>query len=193
MENLKQNGLKSVQGPSKVSEELANYIKSNEIDMIKKTLQEENNIEYDLKNYIDKINVDESFTYKYDKKKKQKYTIQNGIKTYIRDRKVAMNALKKANHKCEVDSEHEVFLRRNVEVGYTESHHLVPMAYSDIFDVSLDVEENIVSLCSNCHNQIHYGADADKLIEKLYEERKDALASVGIIITLEQLLSMYGY
>ena len=43
------------------------------------------------------------------------------------------------------------------------------------------------------HNQIHYGADADKLIEKLYEERKDALASVGIIITLEQLLSMYGY
>ena len=40
LENLKQNGLKSVQGPSKVSEELANYIKSNEIDMIKKTLQE---------------------------------------------------------------------------------------------------------------------------------------------------------
>ena len=41
LENLKQNGLKSVQGPSKVSEELANYIKSNEIDMIKETLQEE--------------------------------------------------------------------------------------------------------------------------------------------------------
>ena len=57
------------------------------------------------------------------------------------------------------------------------------MAFSEQFNVSLDVEENIVSLCSNCHNQIHYGADADKLIEKLYEERKDALASVGIIIT----------
>ena len=67
------------------------------------------------------------------------------------------------------------------------------MAFSEQFNVSLDVEENIVSLCSNCNNQIHYGADADKLIEKLYEERKDALASVGIIITLEQLLSMYGY
>lgn len=67
------------------------------------------------------------------------------------------------------------------------------MAFSEQFNVSLDVEENIVSLCSNCHNQIHYGADADKLIEKLYEERKDALASVGIIITLEQLLLMYGY
>lgn len=50
------------------------------------------------------------------------------------------------------------------------------MAFSEQFNVSLDVEENIVSLCSNSHNQIHYGADADKLIEKLYEERKDALA-----------------
>lgn len=191
LENLKQNGLKSVQGPSKVSEELANYIKSNEIDMIKKTLQEENNIEYDLKNYIDKINVDENFTYKYDKKKKQKYTIQNGIKTYIRDRKVAMNALKKANHKCEVDSEHEVFLRRNVEVGYTESHHLVPMAYSDIFDVSLDVEENMVSLCSHCHNLLHYGKDFERVLEKLYYERVNHLNKVGIYISFDQLREMY--
>ena len=37
LENLKQNGLKSVQGPSKVSEELSNYIKLNEIEMIKDT------------------------------------------------------------------------------------------------------------------------------------------------------------
>lgn len=67
------------------------------------------------------------------------------------------------------------------------------MAFSEEFDVSLDVEENIVSLCSNCHNQIHYGKDADVLLRKLYEERKDALASVGIKITLERLLEMYGY
>ena len=159
--------------------------------MIKKTLQEDNNIEYDLKNYIYKINVDENFTYKYDKKKKQKYTIQNGIKTYIRDRKVAMNALKKANHKCEVDSEHEVFLRRNVDVGYTESHHLVPMAYSDIFDVSLDVEENMVSLCSHCHNLLHYGKDFERVLEKLYYERVNHLNKVGIYISFDQLREMY--
>lgn len=94
---------------------------------------------------------------------------------------------------CEINSDHPTFIRKNSGKNYTEPHHLVPMAFSEQFNVSLDVEENIVSLCSNCHNQIHYGADADKLIEKLYEERKDALASVGIIITLEQLLSMYGY
>ena len=42
-------------------------------------------------------------------------------------------------------------------------------------------------------NQIHYGKDADVLLRKLYEERKNALASAGIIITLERLLEMYGY
>lgn len=67
------------------------------------------------------------------------------------------------------------------------------MAFSDEFEVSLDVEENIVSLCSNCHNQIHYGKDADKLIAKLYEERKDILKKVGIVISLDRLLAMYGY
>ena len=106
---------------------------------------------------------------------------------------VSINALAHANYLCEINSDHPTFIRKNSGKNYTEPHHLVPMAFSEQFNVSLDVEENIVSLCSNCHNQIHYGADADKLIEKLYEERKDALASVGIIITLEQLLSMYGY
>ena len=67
------------------------------------------------------------------------------------------------------------------------------MAYSDEFDVSLDVEENIVSLCSNCHNQIHYGVDADKLIKKLYADRKDLLSTVGIDISVSRLLEMYGY
>lgn len=161
LENLKQNGLKSVQGPSKVSEELSNYIKLNEIEMIKETLQKDNNIiEDNLKDDVEKINLDENFTYKYDKKKKRKYTIQNGIKTYILDRKVAMNALKKANHKCEVHPEHEVFLRRNVEIGYTESHNLFPMSYSEMFD-------------------------------ELYYKRINHLNKVGIYISFEQLRKMY--
>jgi Zn-finger protein len=55
----------------------------------------------------------------------------------------------------------------------------------------LDVEENIVSLCSTCHNHIHYGEGAEELLKKLYKTRKKALASVGIVITEEELLSYY--
>ena len=68
---------------------------------------------------------------------------------------------------------------------------MVPMAYSDEFVVSLDVEENIVSLCSNCHNEIHYGRDAARLIKMLYESRKTSLEQVGIKVTLKRLLEMY--
>lgn len=67
------------------------------------------------------------------------------------------------------------------------------MSYQDRYDVSLDEEENIISLCSNCHNQIHYGKDADILIKKLYDERKWFLKNVGINIDLEHLLRMYGF
>ena len=94
---------------------------------------------------------------------------------------------------CEIEVEHPTFIRKKSNEKYTEPHHLIPMAFSEKFDVSLDVEENIVSLCSNCHNQIHYGKDADVLLTKLYEERKDVLLSVGIDITLKELLAMYGY
>ena len=65
------------------------------------------------------------------------------------------------------------------------------MKYSDDFSVSLDVPANIVSLCSNCHNEIHYGKNYEQLLERLYEQRKDLLQKVGIDITLEELKEMY--
>ena len=70
---------------------------------------------------------------------------------------------------------------------------MIPMAFQDQFDVSLDVEENIVSLCSNCHNEIHYGRDADTLIRNLYSERKAVLEKAGIVISMSDLLALYGY
>lgn len=42
--------------------------------------------------------------------------------------------------------------------------------------------QNIVSLCSHCHNLLHYGRFEDKkpILEKLYNERKEALKECGI-------------
>jgi len=91
----------------------------------------------------------------------------------------------------QVSKRNPTFIRKNSEKTYTEPHHLIPMAFSDEFAVSLDVEENIVSLCSNCHNEIHYGRDAAKLVEKLYNSRKDVLEQVGIKVSLKRLLEMY--
>ncbi|KFE42588.1 hypothetical protein SAGN_02522 [Staphylococcus agnetis] len=53
--------------------------------------------------------------------------------------------------------------------------------------------ENIVSLCSHCHNLLHYGKFEDKkpILEKLFNERKKALSAVGLDITLEKLEAYY--
>lgn len=109
-----------------------------------------------------------------------------------RSRKTAENALILADFKCEIDKEHHTFIRKNQNLPYTEAHHLVPLACSDLFDCSLDVENNIVSLCSTCHNQIHYGKDADLLIRKLYASRKELLSQAGIVLSEEELLEIYG-
>lgn len=112
-------------------------------------------------------------------------------KKYKRDKQRSINALHRADYLCEYNVKHETFLRKSVNVNYTESHHLVPMAFQDLFNVTLDTEANIVSLCSNCHNHIHYGQGAEIIVTELYEQRKDALKSEGIDITLQQLISMY--
>ncbi len=132
------------------------------------------------------------FQFKGEVKAKDKPQIIKGRKVYPRDRQTAINALAHAHYICEIDEDHPVFIRRNSDKGYTEPHHLVPMAFSDRFEVSLDVEENIVSLCSNCHNQIHYGKGADKLLKKLYKSRKKDLENAGIKIDIDELLEMYG-
>ena len=110
---------------------------------------------------------------------------------YKRDRKVADNALKNAGHQCEYNNRHVSFIRRGKNYKYCEPHHLVPMKYQVSFSNSLDREENIVSLCSNCHNQIHYGEGAAEMVKALYEMRSSALKRVGIEIDLETLLALY--
>lgn len=112
-----------------------------------------------------------------------------------RNPKVAAAALARADYKCEVDVNDKIFLRKS-GVGYTEPHHLIPISKFRDFDYencSLDTMENIVSLCSHCHNLLHYGRDKDKtsVLKKLYEERKDALAKVGLDITFNELKEYY--
>lgn len=124
------------------------------------------------------------------KGKRELVYVQNKY-LYPRSRNISINALKHANYKCEFDTNHLTFTRRNSDLNYTEPHHLVPISYHSSFDVSLDVEENIVSLCCNCHKQIHMGKGFEMMLEKLYNERKDLLKMVGIDVSLDELIMLY--
>ena len=83
--------------------------------------------------------------------------------------------------------------RKDGKYEYTEPHHLIPLSKYKDFKYSLDITANIISLCSHCHNLLHYGRLEDKMIilEKLYNERKDSLSKKGISISFEQLLNYY--
>jgi 5-methylcytosine-specific restriction enzyme A len=124
-------------------------------------------------------------------KEKEEAIFINSQKLYKRNKSVSQNALAIAKYLCEIDNTHPTFLRKNFLIPYTEPHHLVPLEFFDSFFVSLDIEENIVSLCSNCHNRLHYGDNVSLILFGLLEKRKTHLQNVGICITLDELLKMY--
>ena len=115
----------------------------------------------------------------------------SSIVTYPRDSQKRINALNRADFKCEINPEHVTFISKSTNKPYMETHHLIPLEYWRRFEYSLDVEANIVCLCSNCHNEIHYGKYADKLIKPLYESRESELQEAGIRIGIDELIKMY--
>lgn len=112
-------------------------------------------------------------------------------KQYRRSTLVLVKALLSANFQCEYNRLHETFIRKTNRKPYTEAHHLIPLSVQDEFEINLDIEENIISLCSNCHNNVHYGTDKEIILKQLYEKRKALLETIGISLTFEELLSYY--
>jgi len=112
---------------------------------------------------------------------------------YKRKPIMGADALKKANYTCARDNTHTTF----ETIGkhqFMEAHHLIPIAFQDRFNNSIDIPENIISLCPNCHSFIHHGRWGPKarLIEQLYNERKTSLEGErNIFITLDELLDCY--
>ena len=157
------------------------------------------NSEYD---FIDKNEIECLLNKNYEdkpewngKKCKQEMTFSSvtGREVPKRNLKVATDALRRTDYLCEFDKNDKTFLRENGS-SYTEPHHLIPISKYNDFNYSVDVMENIVSLCSNCHNLLHYGRFEDKIpiLKKIYEDRKLALEKVGLEITFDQLIKYYG-
>lgn len=191
---LKEHGLKSIQGQNRVSSELAEFLFRQADNSGKRDRNSLENIEErDLIETInhESLNLHEKFE-EYNPVPKQRLDFKRveGINIYPRNRKTAINALFRAGFLCEYDNRHPSFLRKKTNIMYVEPHHLVPLSCQEEFMHSLDVEANIVSLCSNCHNQIHYG-EGREIVELLYLRRNEELERAGITISLSNLLSKY--
>jgi 5-methylcytosine-specific restriction protein A len=111
-----------------------------------------------------------------------------------RDPKMAAIALRNANFSCEVDAGHASFVARKTGRTFVEAHHLIPVSRQQDFNARLDVPENIVALCPNCHRLLHHGVSGAKrqTLTALQKARDAGLGGRGITVTSQQLLSYYG-
>lgn len=121
----------------------------------------------------------------------------NGIQYVVRNQSIAKKILDNNNYRCAIDSNHSTFQTR-LGVAYMEAHHLIPCTVSNSQRFQkkskLDREENIVCLCPTCHRAVHYGEinEKRKKLKILFEKQKDKLESVGLNLSFDELMELYG-
>ena len=88
---------------------------------------------------------------------------------------------------------HHTFTAKKTGENYVEAHHLIPLRFQGEFGSSLDIPENIVSLCPNCHKLVHYGDFDDKktILSELFKKRKNKLIEFGINLSEDEFLDFY--
>lgn len=97
------------------------------------------------------------------------------------------------NYQCEMDHNHITFNARSNGMNYVEAHHLIPFSERNRYDLSIDVVENIVCLCPNCHRKIHLAIDEQKkqLLNPLFNSKIEELNKVWINLDIETLYHYY--
>ncbi|EOU2464866.1 HNH endonuclease [Vibrio navarrensis] len=74
------------------------------------------------------------------------------VQDYHRDPDIVAEALYRAEGFCEKCKEKAPFIKRSNGEPYLEVHHIIPLSQG-----GLDSLENVISLCPNCHREIHFG------------------------------------
>lgn len=113
--------------------------------------------------------------------------------SWSRNPDIAYTALSNADFQCENDVSHKTFISAKTGRQFMEAHHLIPMEFQDKFEVSIDVPENIISLCPNCHRSFHSSLPLNQeiLIRKFFSIRSPQLTPRGIDLSVEELLKFY--
>jgi 5-methylcytosine-specific restriction protein A len=92
------------------------------------------------------------------------------------------------NFKCVVDNNHISFLSN--DKNYVEGHHIIPMYQQKNYNFEVDVVDNIVSLCPNCHKEVHLADDKTTVLKNLYEQQNSFMSRNQI--DLADLYKMYN-
>ncbi len=114
--------------------------------------------------------------------------------SWSRNPNISSTVLTDANFICENDNRHETFTSSKSGEQFMEAHHLIPMKFQDNFDYSIDVPENIICLCPNCHRAFHHSSTYYKgqLIKKFFNKKQKGLTDRGLKIDINKLIDYYN-
>ena len=109
-----------------------------------------------------------------------------------RDASLILKAKERDNFKCTIDPTHKTFLVNNK--SYVEGHHVIPVFQQKNYDFSLDDVDNILSLCPNCHREIHLADNKKNLLDIVYKIQKEYMLIHNIdLIDLYKMYSCIKY
>jgi 5-methylcytosine-specific restriction protein A len=119
--------------------------------------------------------------------------IRGNRKSWPRKPAISRGALDRAEYKCDNDPNHFTFTSKVTNQNFVEAHHLIPMKLQEQFENSLDVTDNILSLCPTCHGIFHYATYEEKaeVLIRFYNSRKDILKKYNLIISVDDLKKAY--
>lgn len=114
------------------------------------------------------------------------------IYQYGRDRKIALEALSKADFTCELFPEYPTFISSSSGNPFMEAHHLIPMKLQDEFEQPLDVVDNICCLNPLSHRLVHFGKYEifEERLASIVRLRSNFIKSVGWIE--DDVLALYA-
>lgn len=147
----------------------------------------------------DIIETDEElFDYENMHRMPEKGVDNKGRKRFKTFKKIRDSVLERANYLCNCnDSKHFYFESVDLH-NYVEGHHIVPMNRQEEYyydnGINLDIPNNIIPLCPNCHCQIHLGSRSAriKIISEIYVRNKAKLFSFNPNLSLSILASYYN-
>ena len=116
-------------------------------------------------------------------------------KRYRTDPDVSRTALHAQKYECQCGGKtHGTFLRKDGLTPYIEGHHVIPMkAQKDYPNDTLDIIDNIVGLCPNCHKKVHHGSETDikDVLKKIYTPSRIAALAKFSIPDVDTLYNKY--
>ena len=127
----------------------------------------------------------------FDKNTKRKFSI---------DQK--QDIIKKYQSKCffdysgiESNWHKEGYFLNKKQLRYLEIHHIIKLEHSHLFKNDIDIKENMIPLCPNCHRKLHNAQDEivkDLLITIYGSIDKKTWIKHGIFVDINTLGSFYG-